>query len=697
MLAEIGFIGMVLGFGAAAYAAFAAAVGARTKSGRWVQSAWNAAILTLPLLSLACGALLAAIFVGDYTIDYVYRVTNNASDWTLKIAGLWSAQKGSLLFWSWLMSAFAVITLWANRRRMRDALPYVIAVTMVTLAFFLALNVFLENPFDRIWLIRGDDPRAVAQFFPPPGDAALFRVPDGQGLRPLLQHPGMLYHPPTLYLGFVGLTIPFAFAVAALFGGEVGNDWARQSRIQTLVAWLFLSFGLLLGGRWAYDVLGWGGYWAWDPVENAALLPWLTGTAFLHGVVIQERRGMLKTWNMLLILHTFILVIFGTFATRSGVVSSVHAFAESDIGAPMFAFLAVTWLGSLLLVVYRWWRGDLRSDNALDGLLSREVAFMVNNFLFTVIAAAVFLGSYLLPIATELFLNEKITVGPEYFNTVTGPLFGAVLLLMGIAPVMKWRHMEGRELFDRLAVAIGGGLAVAAVCVVTGMQNAFAIIGFGIAAFSGLVHVQEISLDWRSRMRRLAENPLVAFGRMMARNRRRYGGYVIHLGIVLIGLGVIGSMMFQQETQRRLEPGESLSIGGYRLVYDEPALDVVAEGRRGISASLRLFRGDTLITYLRPRRDLFFDTFERCKVIDVMTVPAQHPTLERDFYVILADTPDVLTSESLEECVFVPENIAAAFRVYINPLVNLLWWGGGVLTLGTVIAMWPQRKGGKKA
>ncbi|MBI3764774.1 MAG: cytochrome c biogenesis protein CcsA, partial [Chloroflexi bacterium] len=397
MVANFGFFALVIAFLAALYAAAVGVAGAQQRRPEWVASARNAALAVWPLITLAALCLIALLVTEQYQIEYVSRVSSRAMPTFLKVTALWGGQAGSLVFWSWLMSTYLGTAMLRRWDRDRAMMPYAIAVMTITVAFFLGLVIFVENPFARLWQTAGGE--TVIAMLQPRGTLP-FTPQDGQGLNPLLRHPGMIIHPPMLYSGFVGFVVPYAFAIAALITGRADDEWIRTTRRWTLVAWLFLSLGLILGGRWAYDVLGWGGYWGWDPVENAAFMPWLTGTAFLHSVMIQEKRGMFKQWNMILIILTYALVIFGTFLTRSGVLSSVHAFAQSAIGPLFFAFIGLTFLGSLALLFWRW--DLLKSENQLDALLSREAAFLLNNVLFLGIFAAVLWGT-VFPMISEIF------------------------------------------------------------------------------------------------------------------------------------------------------------------------------------------------------------------------------------------------------------------------------------------------------
>src|SRR5690349_19586106 len=431
MIAHFGFGVLFITFLVTLYSVFAAIYGERKKIPAMVESARRAMLLTWPLLTLTAGVLIYLLINNHFEVQFVYEVTSRSMPTYLKVTAWWGGQAGSLLFWSWLMSAFASLVTLRRWDRDREFLPWVIVIACITMAFFIGMNVFFENPFAQLYqTFDGIAPHTLK-----PASAILFTPADGRGLNPLLRHPGMIIHPPMLYLGFVSFVIPYAFAFAALITGRTDDRWIRLTRRWALWAWLFLSFGLVLGSRWAYDVLGWGGYWGWDPVEIAAFMPWLIGTAFLHSVMIQEKRGMLKRWNMLLIILTYDLVIFGTFLTRSGVLSSVHAFAQSSIGPVFFAFIALTFGVSVALLLKRW--DALKDENHLETWLSREAVFLLNNLLFLSIALTCFYG-VIAPLISELLTGAKITLGPSFYEATTGPLFGGLVLLMGVAPLMAW-------------------------------------------------------------------------------------------------------------------------------------------------------------------------------------------------------------------------------------------------------------------
>ena len=666
MLAQFGFGVFVLTFLLALFSVGAAVVGYFDKSDRWVEAARRAMLLTFPLITLAVLTLAYLLVTGHYELQYVYSVTSNDMPFYLKITALWGGQAGSLVLWSWLMSAFASAVTLRKWDRDRDLLPWVIMVTSVTLAFFLSLSILYENPFARWWQTTAGD--FVARMFAPAGAIAVTPA-DGQGLNPLLRHPGMIIHPPILYLGFVAFIIPYAFAIAALVTGRSDDRWIRLTRRWTLVAWLFLSLGLVLGMRWAYDVLGWGGYWAWDPVETASLMPWLAGTAFLHSVMIQEKRGMFKQWNMLLIILTYALVIFGTFLTRSGVFSSVHAFAQSAIGPMFFAFIGITFVTSVALLIYRW--KDLRAEVEMTSLFSREALFLLNNLLFMGVLIVCFWG-VIFPLISELVTGQKVTVGPPFYLRANGPLFGALMALMGIAPLSAW----GKSTFKTLGRALWKpsipSVIVPLVLAILGVHNWIALVGFTLVAFVIFVTLFEIWRGVRSRQNKQNENFLVALWQLAGRNRRRYGGYLIHLSMVVMAIGILGIELYQTTTQKTLAVGEDIQIAGYTLRFDSLAQFPYTDGRIVTRAALSVFRGGKFLGDLYPRYDYYTTSGQP------MTIAGVRSTLADDLYVVLVNWENVSASQ-------------APFKVYHNPLVNWLWIGSLMFIFGFLVAAWPER------
>ncbi len=650
---HLGYVATTLALALAVYAAVVAVVGAQRRMAELVASARNAAFGVTGLITLAVIIIEYLLITGHYQTKYVYEVSNRAAPLFYRVTALWGGQNGSLLFWAWLMSIFAASVLFKKWGAMRVMMPYVIAVTQITLAFFLGLVVFVANPFEQL---------AV---FPD----------DGTGLNPLLRHFGMIIHPPVLYIGFVAFVIPYAFAIAALVTRQTGDLWIRTTRRWSLTAWLFLSLGILLGGWWAYDVLGWGGYWGWDPVENASFIPWLVATPFLHSVMMQENRGMLKRWNMALIILTFSLVIEGTFLTRSGVINSVHTFAQSAIGPLFLGFIGFMFIGSFYLFISRW--DDLKSDTELDSMVSRESFFLLNNLIFIGLAVVVWWGTHF-PLFSEALLGEKIVVGPPFFEQSTAPLWAIVVLLMGVAPLVPWRRASLKRMSEALLWPTAAGLVVMALLyMVVGIKIFGALLGFGLCAFTLATTLIEYFRGVRARHRSKGESYPLALSRLVARNRRRYGGYLIHIGVILVAIGVVGSRFYQVETQRNLAVGESMTIssefiGTYELTYLGLREGASPDDRIITEAVLDVTFNGQAAGALVPLREFFVLQQQP------MTIPDKRSTLADDLYVILAGW------EGRGE--------TATFKAYINPLVNWLWIGGFVFIIGTIVAAWPDPK-----
>ncbi len=678
MLADFGYGVLVVTFLVSLFAILAAILGQAKKSQKWVESSRLAMLLTFPLTTLISLTLIYLLVTNDYNIAFVYEVTSRAMPTYLKVTALWGGQAGSLLFWSWLLSAFMTAVTLRKWDRDREFLPWVVLVASVTLAFFLALNVFYENPFTRFWqTFSGVQPATFR-----PAGAMPFTPADGNGLNPLLRHPGMIIHPPMLYLGFVSFVIPFAFAIAALVTGRTDDRWIRITRRWTLWAWLFLSLGLVLGGRWAYDVLGWGGYWGWDPVEIAAFMPWLAGTAFLHSVMMQEKRGLLKHWNMILIILTYALVIFGTFLTRSGVLSSVHSFAQSAIGPAFFIFIGVTFVVSIALLLWRW--PSLKSESQMTSMLSREALFLLNNLLFMGILVICFWG-VIFPLISELVTGAKVTVGPPFYERATGPLFAALVFLMGVAPLSAWGHSTlktlGKAIFKPLLAAF---LVMVAVVIyffvnprLVNEYLPYALIGLFVTISTGFVTLYEFWRASQARARAQNENVFLALWRLAGRNRRRYGGYTIHLGVVLMAMGIIGIEMFQTETQGTIAKDETMSLAGYTMTFKElqdfDLNDASGQPMQNVArAVVEVYKDGKMLGELYPRRDYFYDAQQP------MTIPGVRSTLQDDFYVLLVDWQPI-------------SSVGATFKIYHNPLVNWLWFGSFIFILGTFIAAWPDQ------
>ncbi len=680
MVANLGYGTLVITFLVSIYGVVAAFYGARRNRPSWVDSARNAMLLTFPLLTVAVLSIIYLLVSGHYEIQYVAEVSSSSMPIYLRMTALWGGQAGSLLFWSWLMSGFASAVTLRKWDRDREFLPWVILVCLVTLAFFLILNLFVDNPFISLW--QSPTGNIITAMFHPAG-TMLYTPPDGNGLNPLLRHPGMIFHPPMLYLGYVSFVIPYAFAIAAMITGRTDDRWIRITRRWTLVAWLFLSMGLVIGAWWAYQVLGWGGYWGWDPVELAAFMPWLTGTAFLHSVMIQEKRGILKQWNMLLIILTYDLVIFGTFLTRSGILDSVHAFAQSAIGPLFFGFIGLTLITSLLLLMLRW--NNLKSDSEMSSMFSREALFLLNNLLFFSVFMVCFLG-VIFPVVSEalgiigqqipsvagIFTGQKVTVGPSWYKPIVSPIFAGLVLLMGIAPLSSWRNSTARTIAKAIWKPFSVSLLVIPVLILGGMHYWQGILGFWLCTLVIIVTLYEF---WRAawaRHKAHAEDLAQALWHMVGKNRRRYGGYIIHIAVILMALGIIGIELFETQTQSTIPQSGQISLGHYMLRFDKLAVWDTNDGLNVARAVLSVYKDGNFVGELYPRREYYYEAQQP------ITIAGVRSTFEDDLKVILVDWQPLSTA-------------GATFKVYHNPLVKWLWLGAWVFVFGTLVAAWPDR------
>ena len=649
----LGSFSLLLAFCFSLYAITAAAYGEWKKNPLVAQSAERATVVTGLLTVLASSSLLVLLFRDDFRIAAVASHSNRTLPAFYKLSALWSGQEGSLLFWSAVLAAYSIAVVLLNRKSHRHLMPYVIIVMMITQAFFLLLNNFVVNPFQLLAV----DTAAGTQVFAPP---------DGQGLNPLLQYPMMVIHPPMLYLGFVGFTIPFAFAMAALLTKSKGEKWIQITRRWSMVTWAFLTAGIMLGGRWAYAVLGWGGYWGWDPVENASLLPWLTSTAFLHSVMMQEKRGMMKVWNMVLIFTTFFLCLFGTFLTRSGVLSSVHAFAQSPIGPYFATFITLGLAVSVVILLQR--LDFLKSENHLDSLLSRESSFLFNNLILLAATFAILWGT-MFPLISEAVQGVKITVGAPYFNRIAIPIGLFLMLLTGLGPLFAWRKTSIESLRRNFAKPIIAAAIVTAVCVPFGLRGFFAIMTIFLSLFVIATIAEEFYRGARSLRQKHTFGWMVATRTLTLRNTRRYGGYVVHFGMALLFIGFAGNA-FNVDKQQELAPGDEMTVGGYRFVLEtlEP---YETENYVASSAMINVFDGDTPFATMYPERRAY-------KVGGQPTTEvAIKARLSEDVYLVFAGMSE--------------DGQRAVIHAYINPLVMWVWIGTIVTLLGTLLALVPNQ------
>lgn len=647
-MVEIGTISIFLGLIISIYVLAASVYGVKTRKGDFITSAENGALAVCALMIIASIALVHSLVNLNFNLKYVALNTSTDLPIIYRYTALWAGQAGSLLLWCLILSIFTALVVIQGRNKNRQLMPYVLAVLAAVQIFFIYLIGFVENPFETL----------------------PFTPQEGTGLNPILQNGYMAIHPLTLYIGYVGVTVPFAFAIGAMLSGRLGDQWIRYSRKWTLFAWTFLSIGLLLGARWAYLELGWGGYWAWDPVENAAFMPWLAASAFVHSVMIQEKKGMLKKWNMALIILTFFLAIFGTFITRSGIISSVHSFAQSDIGPLFLGFIAVILLFSFALFLWR--LEDLQSENRFDSILSRESAFIFNNLLFLGAAFAVFLGT-IFPIISEAVTGQKILVGSPYFNRVNVPIALVLIFLMGVGPLISWRKASRKNLINNFFVPATLALITALVLVGVGMREVTAIISYALCAFvSGTVFTEFIR-GVRVRSKR-GENPLLAFKRLVGRNKRRYGGYIVHIGVVLIVIGITSSSVFLTEKQETLSKGESMQVRDYTLKY-EGLKQYTTDAKNATVAELTLYENGEVLGSMAPEKNIY--KYEGNREINQETEVALRSTYKDDLYIILSSAND---------------NGDATIRVLINPMVSWIWAGGLIVVLGAIVTMWPDRR-----
>jgi cytochrome c-type biogenesis protein CcmF len=637
MLAEIGSVAIGLALAAAAYAAFAAARGIRREDARWTESAQTAVRATAVLLGLAVGLLLAAFLSDAFQIRYVAHHSNRALPTYLKASAVWAGQEGSLLAWAFLQALFGALTTANPNEGSRPLIPWVTMFLSLITALFAAAVLFLSNPFIQA------DPAPI----------------DGLGMNPLLRHPGMVFHPPALFVGYAGLAVPFAFGLAGLVTRRV-DEWSLAARRWALIAWLFLGIGLLLGARWAYDVLGWGGYWGWDPVENAGLMPWLAATALLHAMAIQKQGAGFRPWTVILAVLSFALVLFGTFATRSGMIASVHAFARSPLGYYFLALIAAVLIASATLLISS--RDVLAGEDTSDSLLSREGTFYLTLVLLLTLTASIWVGS-VLPTLT----GGRFEAPPAWFDRVTGPQFAALVLLMGVCPLLG-RSVEAlRHLRRRGWPALLGMVLVPVLAAAADLTGWPSLIGFALIGLAGGTAVAELVHNTAAARRRDEQGRAPILVRSLRRNLRRYGATLVHTGIVLMALGVIGTRLHVVEDEMVVVPGELVYVGEYTLLLEElrPESD---KDHAGVSASLAVYRDNTFVATLEPQMRQYTGHQQ------VVSVPALRSGLREDLYVVLAGWESDGTT---------------TLKVLINPLAGLLWVGGLVLLTGGGLALWP--------
>jgi cytochrome c-type biogenesis protein CcmF len=644
---ELGRAALVICLGLSAYATLVGAYAAHRGLRRLAASAQNALVASFGAALVAGGVLLTGLLRRDFSITYVYEHTSRALPDRYAVSAFWGGQEGSLLLWLLVLTGFSAAAVFLNRRGAPELLAWVTPVLALVTAFFAFLLVVVASPF-----------------------ATQAAQADGLGLNPSLQNPYMMIHPPFLYLGFVGLTVPFAFAIGALLARRTDELWIVQTRRWTLAAWTFLGFGQLLGAHWAYVEVGWGGFYAWDPVENAALMPWLAATAFLHSVMIQEKRGMLKVWNMLLVVGAFSLALFGTFLTRSGVVESIHSFTQSSIGPWFLGFIAFVVGASVALIYLR--LPLLRAKTKLESIVSREAAFLYNNLLLVAFCLTILWG-VVYPILSEAVRGERYTVGAPYYNFFLVVFGVPLLLLMGIGPLIAWRRASLRSLGRAFAWPAGFSLAAGVVLIALGAGSSpTGLVAYTFCAFVLAAIVLEFTRGTRARRTLQGGSLLSAFSELVGRNRRRYGGYVVHAAIVLLAIGIVGSSAYDTVAERKLQPGQTMRVGDYELLHRG---SVRREGPNAVQlrALVDVRKDGRSLGRLEPGKNDYL--------------------AEQQVSTEVAIRTDWLTGEDLFlDAQRIYPNGDVQLRVFVKPLVNLLWVAGFVFLLGAVVAMWPDAR-----
>jgi len=714
-MVALGLACLIAGLLAFAYGACAALWGARRRERAWVDSARRSVYAAAVLLTVCVVVLEAAFLRSDFSVELVADHSSTTTPTLYKMTAMWGSQGGSLLLWAFVLSVASSAVLFATRNRHREVVPYATAVLCGLGVFFCGLMLLADgaNPFARL------DPAPA----------------EGAGLNPLLRHPAMAVHPPMLYSGYVLFSIPFAFAIGALITRRLDASWIRSTRRFALLAWIFLSIGILLGARWSYSELGWGGYWAWDPVENASLMPWLTGVAFLHSIMVQERRGMLKTWNVSLIAGTFALCLIGTFLVRSGVLESIHAFGASTVGAPLLALVAVVLLGSSVLIVSR--QDSLRSERRIESRASREAVFLINNLLLVGLALVIFWGTFF-PLISEALTGTRSSLAGPWFGDYTTPLALLLVAFMGIGPLLAWRRISASAAVRVLAWPVGvATVAAVALLLFTDAADSLpAYLLFVAAAFALTGLVQEFARSAAAQRALGGGSYLGALGRVVARNRRRYGGYITHAGLLLLLAGVAASSSFQTSRDVRATPGDSVRVGDYTVTYLEPTADIDGgEQRLAFGARLEVERDGKSLGVLHPTRNYyagrgdptagpvraFFEGEATSEVAKRENAKedlwiAMQPDLEPLDPVIAAVDrrlreampeigPGGPTPKQIEQmrryadaqgdaierlaALYVVNPLPVNLRINVNPFVIWLWVGGIVAVIGGLIAVWP--------
>ncbi|MFE8703342.1 heme lyase CcmF/NrfE family subunit [Cytobacillus sp. FJAT-54145] len=636
----IGNIALILGLIISLYSIVAYMIGIKSKSNKWLESA-RGGVLSITFVTGICTFLLLYILgTSQFQYKYVASYTNLDLPIVYKLTAFWAGNAGSLLLWTFLLSVYIGMVV-LSKKKQNIMVPYVAIILLLNIAFFYLVMLLSGNPFEMTDKIPAD----------------------GKGLNPMLQHPGMILHPVTLYLGYVGLAVPFAYAIAALLLKKMDAEWIKLTRRWTLVAWLFLTLGNIIGGWWAYLELGWGGYWAWDPVENASFMPWLTVSAFLHSMMIQERKGMLRTWNLVLIILSYVLTLFGTFLVRSGILTSVHAFGDGNLGTYFLIFMSFMILLSIYVVASRY-QLIKKESVPIDSYFSKESSFLLNNFILIAATFAVFWGT-MYPLISETFTGTKINVGPPYFNKVMAPIFLSLILLMAICPLITWQKAALDRFIKNTLPPLVAGTVFGVILLIIGVRGTFAIIGLSTTFFMFAVHLLEFWRGMMARRKATKEGFLQAAVRLTMKNQRRYGGYIVHIGIAVLAVGVISSHAYSQEVMKTVNTGETITIGDYELTFNE--LTETTRNNNGIVyADISVVYKGEDIGKIKPEK-IFYETWP-----EPSTEVAIKTNWSQDLYLVLSSW------ENKDKVTFV---------VKVNPFVSWIWLGGIIMVVGTAVAL----------
>ncbi|RHW41101.1 heme lyase CcmF/NrfE family subunit [Neobacillus notoginsengisoli] len=634
-----------VGLALAVYCLLATTYGIVVKNQRLINSGKGAAIGLFISTSLAMLSLLYLLATSQFQYEYVNDYTSSELPVIYKLTALWAGNAGSLLLWTFFLTLYIVMVVFTRKMKGNPMIPYILSILMANAVFFYLILGFVAKPF-----------------------TLLPNIPlEGKGLNPMLQNPGMIIHPVTLYLGYVGLAVPFAYAMAALILKNMDDFWIKMTRRWTIIAWLFLSLGNIFGGQWAYVELGWGGYWAWDPVENASFMPWLTATAFLHSVMIQERKNMLKVWNVSLIIISYALTLFGTFLVRSGVLTSVHAFSNSNLGLYFLIFMGVAVIGAMYILMSRY-NLIKRSAGEFNSYVSKESSFLINNLLLVGSAFAVFWGT-IFPLVSEAVRGTKVTVGIPFFNAVQAPILLSMMFVMAVCPLLAWQRSTIKNLKKNFLIPAILSVAAMVLMVILGIQKAWAVIGNGVIILLLITHYLEFYRGVKARRKMTRENVFVALYRLTTKNRRRYGGYIVHLGIAFIALGIIGSQNYDHETMKTVEIGSSIEIDDYRINYDK--LDQKSEGVNDIVyADLTVFKNGKRLGNYEVEKVFYGNWDQPSSEVALVS------SVKEDLYIVLSAWED---------------DGRATFIVKVIPMISWMWFGSFLIVVGSIFAVWNGR------